>query len=90
MQTNLKEILALALLETISTIEEGYVEKLLVSLKENETAEELAADLKAGYSFFNRIALLAAKTSTNVDDTLVGVFVSAIKDSAKTNGVSLE
>lgn len=63
--------------------------KILISkLKESDNAN-FETDIKAAYLLFKRLSIVAESTKTNIDDTVVSIFTTAIEDYANENNISL-
>jgi hypothetical protein len=87
--SNIKEILAAAFLPVIKQVGESEIEAALQGIKEHNPPATYNNAIQAGYSFFSLIQEAAAKSKTKIDDTIVAVFLEAIRNNAETNGIEL-
>lgn len=83
-----KEFLLNALLPTLETLGEPYLEQLLEKLNYAD-ATEFTTDIQGTYSLFSRLDALAKTTTTPIDDGLTGTILDAIIAIAKEHNITL-
>lgn len=84
-----KEIAVTMLLPLVKTVATEQVKEVLDKVDAKEGDEDFAADLQAGWNLFKRLKSAAEDSKTQIDDTVVAVFMDAIQQKASEVNVTL-